>query len=102
MDQRIEEQGVDAASHPARTHPWLRCVLRAWLHAGLSLLFQQVQPDECDHLAAASVIHFSVENEFATIQTHTARPHRQLGWQARLPFEELVLLMVLADLEGIE
>jgi GDPmannose 4,6-dehydratase len=48
-------------------------------YAAISAIFQQVQPDECYHLAAVSFVSFSVENEFATIQTNINGTHHVLA-----------------------
>lgn len=42
-------------------------------------LFQQVQPDECYHLAAVSFVSYSAENEFTTIQTNINGTHHILA-----------------------
>jgi GDPmannose 4,6-dehydratase len=51
--------------------------------AGLGALFEQVQPDECYHLAAVSFVSFSPENEQATIQTNINGTHHILAALAR-------------------
>lgn len=48
-------------------------------YAGIRDLFQRVQPDECYHLAAVSYVSYSVENEFATIQTNINGTHHILA-----------------------
>ena len=46
--------------------------------AGINAVFQQIQPDECYHLAAISFVSYSPENEFTTIQTNVNGTHLSL------------------------
>src|SRR5271157_2269615 len=55
---------------------------RATLHAGslesfpsLFKIVQQVQPDECYHLAAQSFVSYSFDDEFSTLNTNVNGTH---------------------------
>jgi GDPmannose 4,6-dehydratase len=51
--------------------------------AAIASIFQQVQPDECYHLAAVSFVSYSPENESATIQTNINGTQHVLAALAR-------------------